>query len=262
MARASVAARAAARQALALHAYDDALTFGAMAAETASTPAERREAHELRGDALRRLDREAEAAAAYAHARLAGAVGGSSGTASPIVDDDAVRLRRKELRSALRAGTVSVATVTAEARKLLEGAETLPAVRRCALELLLAEALVEGNEHEEAIETARRAETAAREAGDTGQIADAMLVLGAALLRAARTADADAAATEACVICDSLGEPYVAARAALLKGAVAVSRHDHPAARSAYADALRHAERAQVPRLVRQVRERQAEIGN
>jgi len=249
MARASVAARAAARQALALHAYDDALTFGAMAAEAASTPSERSEAHELRGDALRRLDREAEAAAAYAHARLA------------ATDDEAVRtLRRKELRSALRAGTVSAATVTAEARKLLEGAESLPAVRRCALELLLAEAFVEVNEHDAAIETARRAEVAAREASDTGQMADAMLVLGTALLRAGRAADADAAAHQACVIADSLGEPYVAARTALLKGAVAVSRHDHPAARSAYADALRHAERAQVPRLVRQVRERQAEI--
>jgi predicted negative regulator of RcsB-dependent stress response len=138
----------------------------------------------------------------------------------------------------------------------------LPAARRCAFELLLAEALVEGNAHEEAIEAAHRAETAARDAGDTGQVADAMLVLGAALLRAARTVEADAAATEACVICDSLGEPYVAARAALLKGAVAVARHDHAAARSAYADALRHAERAQVPRLVRQVRERQSEIAS
>ncbi len=261
MARASIAARAAARQALALHAYDDALTFGAMSAEAASTPAERREAHELRGDALRRLDREAEAAAAYAHARLVG-TGGSSGVAA-IGEDDAVRtLRRKELRSALRAGTVSAAIVIAEARKLLEGSDALPAVRRCAHELLLAEALVEGSEHEAAIETARRAEVAAREANDTSQIVDAMLVLGAALLCAARTADAAAAAREACVICDSLGEPYVSARAALLKGAVEVLRDDRVAARSAYADALRHAERAQVPRLVRQVRERQAEIAN
>src|SRR5678816_4002834 len=36
MARASVAARTAARQALALHAYDDALTFGAMASSLSS----------------------------------------------------------------------------------------------------------------------------------------------------------------------------------------------------------------------------------
>src|SRR5207244_11726805 len=100
--------------------------------------------HELPGDALRRLDREAEAAAAYAHARLAG-----------TGDDDTTRtLRRKELRSALRAGTVSAATVTAEARKLLEGAEALPAGRRCGLELLLAEALLDANECEAAIETA------------------------------------------------------------------------------------------------------------
>src|SRR5207249_7713880 len=112
-----------------------ALTFGAMAAETAQSAAERREAHELRGDALRRLDREAEAAAAYAHARLAGAEPGPGGTQAPAEEEAQRTLRRKELRSALRAGTATPASVTAEARKLLDGADALPVGRRCALEL-------------------------------------------------------------------------------------------------------------------------------
>jgi len=248
MENAFVAARVAARQALDLHAYDDALTFGAMAAETAQNPSERRVAHELRGDSLRRLDREAEAAAAYAHARI-------TGDGEP---EDLRKLRRKELRSALRAGTVSANTVTAEARKLLEGEESLPAASRCARQLLLAEALVEANMLGEAIEAANRAISLAREMGDNAQLIDALLVLGTAHLRAGSHVDAQNVAREACDISNAVGDPYVAARASILQGAVAAEMSDVAAARTAYADALRYAERAQVPRLVRQVREREA----
>src|SRR6185436_3870022 len=106
----------------------------------------------------------------------------------------------------------------------------------------------------------QRAAALAREAGDNAQLADATLVVGTALLRGGNAAEADVAARDACSICDALGDPYIAARAALLRGAVSAARADSAGARAAYADALRHAERAQVPRLVRQVRERQAEV--
>ena len=250
MANAFVAARAAAQQALDLHAYDDALTFGAMAAESAQSPSERREAHELRGDSLRRLDREAEAAAAYAHARVTG-----EGDV-----EDLGELRRKELRSALRAGTVSATIVTAEARKLLEGEESLPVARRCARQLLLAEGLVEANLLPEAIEAANYAISLARETRDNAQLIDALIVQGTAHVRGGSHADAQNVAREACEISNALGDPYVAARASILEGAVAAVMLNLTAARTAYADALRYAERAQVPRLVRQVRELEAAL--
>jgi tetratricopeptide (TPR) repeat protein len=249
-ARASTYARAACRQALRIHDYDDAVTFAVMAAETAQSAAEQAEAHELRGDALRRLDRYAEAAAAYARARL-----GAGGGVGP---DAAANLRRKELRCALMAGTVSSAAAAAEAGKLAEGATSQPAARRAAVQILLAEALVANGEAAPAVEAARRAEAAAREAGDRPQEGDALLVLGQALLARGELAGADRAARSAQAIFNELGDPYSTARAATLLGQAAATARDLATARAAFDDALKQAERARVTRLIRQIREKQA----
>ena len=249
--RASQAARAAARRALALHDYDDALTFGALAVETARSAEERREAHELRGDAHRRLDRHGEAAAAYAHARLAAAADGEA-----YLD-----LRCKELHSGLRAGTVGPAVVVTEAMKLLQSADSLPPAKRAGLELLLAEALVEAGDFAAAAEMARDARQAAQLAHDGLQVADALLTLGTAALRSGNADAAGAAAREAAEHAATLGDPHSGARAAMLRGSAAAALGDLPVARAAFDDALRQAERARVGRLTRQIKERLAELG-
>jgi tetratricopeptide (TPR) repeat protein len=249
-ARASVAARVAARHALNVHDYDDAVTFAVMAAETGETAEEKGEAHELRGDALRRLDRNGEAAAAYARARLVGDVG----------PDIATNLRRKELRCALVAGTVSPVAAAAEAKKLAENAGALPPQKRTAVEIVLAEALTAAGEVPPAIEAAKRAQAAAEETGDRFQVGDALLALGHAELKARNLDEAVRAAREASVIFTEAADPYSSARAASLIGQVAAAASDLPAARAAFDDALRQAERAHVTRLVRQIKERQAEL--
>jgi tetratricopeptide (TPR) repeat protein len=245
-----VAARVAARHALNVHDYDDAVTFAVMAAETGESTEEKGEAHELRGDALRRLDRNGEAAAAYARARLVGGVSPEAGT----------NLRRKELRCALVAGTVSADAAATEARKLAENASALPPQKRAAVELVLAEALVAAGEVVAAAAAARGARDAAAEIGDRYQVGEALLALGAAELKAGNLNQADGAAREAGAIFGELADPSAAARAASLVGQVAAAAQDLPAARTAFDDALRQAERAHVTRLVRQIKERQAEL--
>jgi len=91
-AKACTEAVAAASQALAVHDYDDALTYAVMAVQVARLPEERFQAHALRGDALRRLDRPAEASSAYADARRLGAGDKAA----------ALGLRLKELRKLWR----------------------------------------------------------------------------------------------------------------------------------------------------------------
>ncbi|MDO8666419.1 MAG: hypothetical protein Q7J79_07395, partial [Gemmatimonadales bacterium] len=219
-------------------------------AETGGTAEEKGEAHELRGDALRRLDRNGEAAAAYARARLVG-------DASP---EAATNLRRKELRCALVAGTVSPVAAAAEAKKLAENAGALPPQKRTAVEIVLAEALAAAGEVTPAIEAAKRAKAAAEETGDRFQVGDALLALGHAELKARNLDEAVRAAREASVIFAEAADPYSSARAASLIGQVAAAASDLPAARAAFDDALRQAERAHVTRLVRQIKERQAEL--
>ncbi|MBI4541442.1 MAG: protein kinase [Gemmatimonadetes bacterium] len=251
VARASQAARAASRHALLVHDYDDALTFGVMAAETAKTPGERREAHELRGDALRRLDRHGEAAAAYAHARLAG-----DGDPETTLD-----LRRKELRAALLAGTVGPDAAAAELKRLAAGAGAIPALRRASLDLALAEALLAAGHAKEAALAASRAQRAAFEAGDRFQAGDALLALGAAQLEQGDHSGAERHAGEAAAIFAEIGDPYGAARAASLTGSAAAAARNVESAHAAFDEALRQAERARVTRLVRQIERRRAELG-
>lgn len=248
-ATASYPTRAAARQALGMHDYDDALTFGVMAAEVAESAEDKAEAHELRGDALRRLDRHAEAAAAYARARLAG----------PATAEGAMVLRRKELRAALVAGTVSPSAAVAEAQKLA-GAVSLPPAKQAAVDLLLAEALLVAGDQAAAATAAARARTTALQEGDRGQVADALLVLGAARLREGDIEEAAEAVREAGATYGQMGDLYGLARAAALRSAVAVTAGDLSRAREALDDALVHAERAGVTRLVRQFKEQQREL--
>ena len=249
-ARAFEAARRATRRALATHDYDDALVLSAIVLETAQTPADRREGHELRGDALRRVGRFAEAAAAFALAR---SMNGP--------DEACADLRRKELRSLLRAGTMRPAAVAAEARKLVAATQTVPPVQRAATELLLAEALTEAGEYADAREAARRAHAAAHEAGDQPQAADALLALGMATLRGGDARAADLVAREASAMSAAVGDPHSAVRSAMLQASAAVVLGDVPAARAAFGEALRQAEGARVTRLAREIRDELAGLG-
>ena len=249
-ARAFEAARRATRRALAVHDYDDALVLSAIVLETAQSPAERREGHELRGDALRRLGRFGEAADAFALAR---SMNGA--------DDAGADLRRKELRSLLRAGTMRPSTVASEALKLVAATQTVSAVQRAANELLLAEALTEAGDYADAREAARRAHTAAIEAGDQSQAADALLALGMATLKAGDPHTADQVAREASAVSAVVGDPHSAARSAMLQGSAAVVLGDVLGARAAFGEALRQAEGARVTRLAREIRDELAGLG-
>ena len=220
-ARASEFARRAARRALAVHDYDDALTLGVLASEVAQTEDERREAHELRGDALRRLDRHAEASAAYARARLAGGA------------EDAQRvLRCKELRSALVVGAVAPRAAAEEAAQLARQLAELPAERRVAAEVVLAEALVAAGQLEAASAAARRAHHFATEAEDRHMMGDALLVLGTALERLGDLTAARAAAEQASALFGEIGNRAGAARASMLRSAITTTEGDRAAARA------------------------------
>ena len=249
-ARASEAARLAARAALDVHGCDDALTFGLLAAKTAQSPEDQGEAHELRGDALRGLDRQAEAAAAYAHARLTGRQD----------DERSARLRCKELRCALPAGTVGAAAVVDEATKLATRATTLSLATQGAVALLRAEAFVAAGRHPEAAAAARDAEGAAAVSGARGDAGDALLALAAAQVHNKELGDAGRAAHEASVLFAELGDAYGSARALQMEGAVASAASDRTGARLALGDALKQAERARVTQMVRQIRERLVEL--
>jgi hypothetical protein len=250
MTKASEAARAAARHALFVHDYDDALTFGAMAAESAQTSEEKTDAHELRGDALRRLDRFGEAAAAYARARLAGATDGAR----------ALELRRKELRTSLVAGTIAAGAAASEARKLAEGGRNLPAVQRAALELLLAEALAGAGDGFAACASAEQACAHAREASDDAQLADALLALGQGYLACTALPEAAAAAKQAYATYLALGDAYGAARAAILQAHAARASGERGAAKEALTDARHQATRSRVSRLMRAVDDEQSRL--
>jgi tetratricopeptide (TPR) repeat protein len=247
--RAAEAALQAARYALLIHDYDDALTFGVMAAEAAPTREAKRPAHELRGDALSRLERHGEAAAAYAHARLAGSADGP----------DQLSLRRKELRSALLAGSLSAAAGASEARRLVESAAGRPAGERAAMQVLLAEALLRTGDVAESLRAAETAEGLSLEDAQTR--GEALLAKASALLKSRRPEEAEAAAGSAGEIFSATGDPNRGSRALMLRGAAASERGDRSAAAEILGSALKEAEHAQAARLLRQVKEMQAALG-
>jgi len=240
----------AAKHALAVHDADDALTYGALAAEVASSDVEKRQAHELRGDALRRLNRHSEAAAAYAHARL---VGGPR--------DIVVSLRCKELRCALVAGDITGSAAASEARVLEEAAGELPVAVRVSVALALAEALLASGELSAAGERAMRVRELAREAGLRQQAAEASLVLGHDRLRLDDFAGAREAAQAAVAEFTELGDGFGSARASLLVGMIEGVAGRRDAAIAAYDAARVEAERAHLTRLVREIDDRLASLG-
>ena len=248
--RTSVAARAAAQHALLVHDYEDALAFGALAAETARSSEEAQQAHELRGDALGRLDRHGEAAAAYAHARLTGRLDG----------DASIALRGKELRSALLAGTTSPAVALDEAGRLEKLAMAAAPAVRGRVELLLAEASLAARDPRAAEDAARRARTLFQGAQDPAGDADAVLAVAGACLLAEAFPEAEQAANEAVMRYRELGDPYGLARAATLQSALAVARGDPARARAALDEALQQARRARVTGMVRQIQDRLEEL--
>jgi tetratricopeptide (TPR) repeat protein len=248
--RASRAALDAARHSQALRNWDEALTFSVMAAETGRKPEEIRMAHQLRGDALARLDRPEEAAAAYARARLAGKMEG----------EEVVDLRRKELRMELLLGTANPAAVAAEVRKLREAAAGHPLKKRCALDVLLAEALLAAGNFQEAIQVAEGAGAAARKENARFEEAEALLVLGAAQLKRKNQAGADRAARDSSQLFLEDGDPHGSALAAMLRATAAAQSGDTPLALELLDGAMKQAERARAPRLVRQIKEKRTEV--
>jgi len=252
LARTSEAARAAARHALAAHDYEDAVAFGALAAEAAGSAEDERQAHELRGDALSRLDRHGEAAAAYAHARLTGRVDG----------EESIALRGKELRAALLAGTTSPAVALEEARRIATLAGSAAPAVRGRVELLLAEAFLATRQPEAAERAARRAGALFQEAQDPVHDAEALLAVASACLNAGALAEAEQAASEAALRYRGFGDPYGLVRAATLQSAVAVARGDPGGARAALGEALQQARRARVTGMVRQIHDRLQELNS
>ena len=171
--RAAEAACAASRRALAVDDGENALTFAVLAAEAAPTPEAKREAHAQRGDALRRLDRHGEVAAAYARARV-----------SAVADDPtAAVLRAKELRSALKAHAAKPVAVVTEARGLIAASASSGVGYRAVAELLLAEALLASGTTEDAPAAARAALTTCRSTNDPHLLGEALLVRGEVELR-------------------------------------------------------------------------------
>ncbi len=130
------------------------------------------------------------------------------------------------------------------------------------MNLVLAEALVAAGEQVEAAAAARRAYVEGLEVGDRALAAEALLALGAARLSAGDADEARAAAEEAGTIFGELADPYGSARAASLRGQIAAAAHQPEQARLAFDDALLQAERARVTRLIRHIREQQAELGS
>jgi len=235
----------AAQHALAVHDADDALTYGALAAEVASSDAEKRRAHELRGDALRRLYRHGEAAAAYAHARLVG------GPPAALVS-----LRCKELRCALVGGDVTGAAAAEEARSLDVAAREMPLAIQASVAVALAEVLLAANEVPAAQETAGRAQTLAIEAHLDYEAAEALLVLGHARLRSDDFAGAREAAKAAAVGFAALHDAFGAAQAGVLVGMIEAAAGRRDAALAAFNTARGEAEQANLTRLVRAIDDR------
>ncbi len=249
-ARASAHALRAAERALRVHDYDDAISAAVMAADAAEAGEDRCRAHELRGDALRRMDRHPEAAAAYARAQLDAAT-----------DEVRRRLRCRELRSALIAGSIEGSAAVEELVAIGCGPDVaLPTTIASLAQLTLAEAQLAAGAFAEAATTAERCAVSADAVGNTYRRGDAELVQGTAQLRAGRLNAATEAATGATVIFRRLGDAYGIARAALLRSAIAAAAGDRDEASAALDEARHHAERAGVTRLVRLIGERRASV--
>ncbi len=239
----------AARHALAVHDADDALTYAALAAEVATEDEEKRKAHELRGDSLRRLNRYEEAGAAYARARLIG------GAVEALVP-----LRCKELRCALVTGAIPGSAAATEARQLEKASGAMPPSVRAPVALALAEGLLASGDAEGAIRAAEQAGELAREAGMGHKANEVLLVLGKARLLSDDLAGAREAATAASVAFDAARDVYGAARAGLLMGSIEAASGRREAALAAYDAARSEAERANATRLVREIAGRRAAL--
>jgi hypothetical protein len=243
--RSAAAACRAAAQAYALHDYEDTLSFTAIAAESPRSDEERRRVYELRGDALRRLDRHAEAARAYTEAVASGA-----GTAA-----ETTLVRCKQLRSALCDDETGAEAALSEMQLLAAASSGLADSSRAMIELALAEAQLAAGRAGEANETARAALDHAREAALEEPGADALLVLAAVALAESRLSEAQENAEEAAAVFVGLGDPYGAARAARLLLAVSSAGGDRSIASGALGRALALAERVGAARLARQLRQ-------
>ena len=248
--KACAEAVAAAAQALAIHDYDDALTYAVMAEQAARTPEERFRAHELRGDALRRLDRPAEASSAYAAARLLGC--GDKATVLGV--------RLKELRESLEAGTVAPATVAAQAAALQQAEVGLALRERGDLWLLQADVNLANGQAAEAECAAIAAFDLASRRADPAQACEALLALAGTQFAQGNLHGAERSARAASDSCLQSGDSDGAARGHLLLGSVAAARGDETAATAAIAEALRRAEKARIPRLVRKIQQRQRDL--
>ncbi len=240
----------AAAEAIAAHDYDDALTHAVMAAEAAGSPGEKLAADELRGDALRRLDRPAEAAAAYAAARVGGGAEGET----------ALNLKRKELREALLAGQVGASGAAAEARRLAEDAGSLPASRRAAIWLLISDAALAAGEPGEAEEAAEKALALASEGGDRARAGEALLALAAARGGGRKPEEAKRAARDASAAFLEIGDSHGAARAMVLLGSAEAAGAERTLARTSLEEGLKLAEKARVPRLVKTIQKKLGEV--
>jgi hypothetical protein len=237
--RAAQAALRAAEHALAVHDYDDALTHAVMAAETAFSRQDRCRAHELRGAALRSLDRHSESAAAFARAQL-------------LEDDDRTRrlLQCEELRSALTAGEVDPHHVADQVQRYLHEASTDE--ERTVMALLHADALLAAEDWAASVDAARAACDAAAKIDDTNRLADGLCLQGAASLKGADLAEARRAIDRARTLFMAVGNKYGLARLALLEAGLEAASGNRRAAEEALAAAAGYGERARMTGLVRE----------
>ncbi len=237
--RAAHAALRAAEHALAVHDYDDALTHAVMAAETASSREDRCRAHQLRGAALRSLDRYPESAAAFARAQL-------------VEDDDRNRrlLQCEELRSALTAGEVDPHHVAEQVQRYLDQASTDE--ERTVIALLHADALLAAEDCAASADAARAACEAAERIDDTNRLADALCIKGGASLKNGAFEEARSAIDWARSLFTAAGNKYGLARLALLEAGLEAASGNRNAAEAALSEAASYGERARMTRLVRE----------
>jgi hypothetical protein len=236
--RAAQAALRAAEHALAVHDYDDALTHAVMAAETASARQDRCRAHQLRGTALRSLDRYSESAAAFARAQL-------------LEDDNRTRrlLQCEELRSALTAGEVDPHHVADQVQRYLHEASTDE--EHTVMALLHADALLAAEDCAASVDAARAACDAAAKIDDTNRLAEGLCLQGAASLKGADFAEARRAIDRARTLFMAIGNKYGLARLALLEAGLEAANGNRRAAEAALAEAAGYGERARMTGLVR-----------
>jgi hypothetical protein len=249
-AKACAAAETAATQALAGHDCDGALTYAVMAEQVARTPMERFRAHVLRGDALRRLDRPAEASRAYGEACLLGC--GDRATVFGV--------HLRELRESLEAGTAVPATVAAQVKALQQGEAEMAPRERAGLLLLEADVDLACGHASAAECAAIAAYGLALQQADQEQAGEALLALAGSQLAQASLPAAERSARAACDAFLPLGYADGAARGHLLLGSVAAAQDDAAGAGAAMAEALRLAEEAGIPRLIRKIQQRQRDL--